>query len=84
MTAARRRHDDPRTAAALALIGTAACSGVELAELLRLSPSELAYVTQPLWDAKLLQGEVSDGCCRDPCGATCVSCRIDIAKGNMA
>lgn len=72
-----RHLDDARARAVLALVAEAPRTGSGLAEALSLTRGELAHVTEPLWAAKLLQGEVAQGCCRDPCGTACVSRRMD-------
>ena len=45
--------------------------------MLDVTPAELALIVHPLWHAKLLQGEATEGCCRQASGTNCHSCRLD-------
>lgn len=59
--------------ALLALVGDLPRSGDELAEACGVDPASFRRLATMLWAAKLLQGDVMDGCCQDPCGVACVS-----------
>ena len=77
MTDARHLLRVPGTLVVLELVQRVPRSGEDLATAMGLTLIELAEIAEPMWAAKLLQGEVADGCCRDPCGTTCVSNRMD-------
>jgi hypothetical protein len=71
------RHvlDAPPAAAIAASIEHVPHSCAQIAEVLGMSSAEVMAAADRLWAMKLLQGEVRDGCCQDPCGATCVVAR---------
>ena len=74
---ARHLPREDRTGQVLDLIADVPRSGLELTELLGVTPAELALIAHPLWHAKLLQGEASEGCCQEARGTNCLSCRLD-------
>lgn len=62
----------------LALIRHAPQTGKSLAEAFDGELSTFMEIAEALWSVKLLQGDVADGCCKDPCGSSCVvACRMD-------
>jgi predicted ArsR family transcriptional regulator len=67
--------DAPSAAAIAALIEHVPHSCAQIADALGTSRAEVMAAAERLWATKLLQGEVRDGCCQDPCGATCVVAR---------
>ncbi|WP_334183042.1 hypothetical protein [Novosphingobium sp.] len=56
----------------VALLDGAPLTCTEIAARLGLPVADVAGIAGELWARKLLQGEVGDGCCQDPCSASCI------------